>query len=250
MRIQILSDLHLDLLRNPINLNAVFSDMSKNSKKCDLLVIAGDLAESSSPGYESYISRICSMYKIVLLILGNHDWWNAAPDVTLEKLKTIQDKYSNLKIMRRATFEIDGFRFVAATMWFGDTHQARVISRTWSDFHQIKAEKSWIWEQRRKDCDFLSKEVKEGDIVITHHVPLFNSLDQKHLTRSGDLGINAMYLNDQSRLISKRNPKIWIHGHTHVANDYTVGGTRIICNPMGYKEHGDETGYKTLIIEV
>ena len=27
---------------------------------------------------------------------------------------------------------------------------------------------------------------------------------------------------------------LWIHGHTHTAFDYTVDGTRVVCNPRGY----------------
>ena len=27
---------------------------------------------------------------------------------------------------------------------------------------------------------------------------------------------------------------LWIHGHTHESFDYTVKGTRIVCNPRGY----------------
>jgi hypothetical protein len=27
---------------------------------------------------------------------------------------------------------------------------------------------------------------------------------------------------------------LWIHGHTHTAFDYTVGNTRVVCNPRGY----------------
>jgi hypothetical protein len=29
--------------------------------------------------------------------------------------------------------------------------------------------------------------------------------------------------------------RVWTHGHTHDVFDYTVGQTRILCNPRGYK---------------
>jgi hypothetical protein len=28
---------------------------------------------------------------------------------------------------------------------------------------------------------------------------------------------------------------LWIHGHTHDSFDYAVAGTRVICNPKGYR---------------
>jgi hypothetical protein len=28
--------------------------------------------------------------------------------------------------------------------------------------------------------------------------------------------------------------KVWVHGHMHDPFDYTLGETRVICNPRGY----------------
>ena len=42
---------------------------------------------------------------------------------------------------------------------------------------------------------------------------------------------------------------LWIHGHTHTAFDYTVRGTRVVCNPRGYA--GEQTGFRAdLVVEV
>ena len=27
---------------------------------------------------------------------------------------------------------------------------------------------------------------------------------------------------------------LWVHGHTHDSFDYTINGTRVVCNPRGY----------------
>ena len=31
-----------------------------------------------------------------------------------------------------------------------------------------------------------------------------------------------------------RQPKLWIHGHSHDRCDYSLGKTRVVANPMGY----------------
>ena len=31
---------------------------------------------------------------------------------------------------------------------------------------------------------------------------------------------------------------LWIHGHTHDSFDYSVKGTRVLCNPRGYAKNG------------
>jgi hypothetical protein len=40
--------------------------------------------------------------------------------------------------------------------------------------------------------------------------------------------------------------KLWVHGHTHVAKDYELNGTRIVCNPRGYADEAfrkDDNGF-------
>ena len=32
--------------------------------------------------------------------------------------------------------------------------------------------------------------------------------------------------------------QLWVHGHTHDSFDYTVDGTRVVCNPRGYAKAG------------
>jgi hypothetical protein len=34
--------------------------------------------------------------------------------------------------------------------------------------------------------------------------------------------------------VHERQPKLWIHGHSHDRCDYAPGETRIVANPLGY----------------
>ena len=34
-------------------------------------------------------------------------------------------------------------------------------------------------------------------------------------------------------IIEEYQPKLWIHGHTHVPCDYKIFATRVVCNPRG-----------------
>ncbi len=38
-------------------------------------------------------------------------------------------------------------------------------------------------------------------------------------------------------LILKRQPALWVHGHTHDSADYHLGSTHVVCNPFGYLGH-------------
>jgi len=46
--------------------------------------------------------------------------------------------------------------------------------------------------------------------------------------------INPAFASDLENLILEFQPELWIHGHIHTACDYTIGKTRVICNPRGY----------------
>jgi len=46
--------------------------------------------------------------------------------------------------------------------------------------------------------------------------------------------LNRYFVTDLTALILQKQPKLWIHGHTHDSKDYKLGVTRIVCNPYGY----------------
>ena len=52
--------------------------------------------------------------------------------------------------------------------------------------------------------------------------------------------LNPFFVCDCEEIMKRREPAIWIHGHTHVAFDYFLGRTRVICNPIGYPRQGGE----------
>ena len=78
---------------------------------------------------------------------------------------------------------------------------------------------------------FLQENVKEGDVVVTHMAPSLLSIHEKY---KNDMNINGSYASDLSELILDTKPELWFHGHMHTSFDYTIGNTRILCNPRGY----------------
>ncbi|SDG59113.1 metallophosphoesterase [Paraburkholderia phenazinium] len=75
----------------------------------------------------------------------------------------------------------------------------------------------------------LAKPFAGKTIVVTHHAPHRLSLAERY----ADDRVSAGFINHLPTLV--RSPVVlWIHGHTHTAFDYTVEGTRVVCNPRGY----------------
>jgi hypothetical protein len=48
--------------------------------------------------------------------------------------------------------------------------------------------------------------------------------------------LSAAYASDLESLVEASGVALWAHGHTHVASDYEIGKTRVVCNPHGYKD--------------
>ena len=102
-----------------------------------------------------------------------------------------------------------------------------------------------VFLENEQAVSFLENTVREGDVVITHHLPSWKSISPRF--QNNDL--NQFYVCDMSDLICRAKPAFWFHGHTHTANDYLVGDTRIICNPFGYPwEHISGYSEKKIVV--
>lgn len=66
-------------------------------------------------------------------------------------------------------------------------------------------------------------------LVMTHHGCSPQSV---HPRFRGPL--NAAFSSDYTAIIEKYQPAVWVHGHTHDSHAYTIGATRVVCNPKGY----------------
>ncbi|HEY0120911.1 MAG TPA: hypothetical protein VGC14_03960 [Rhizobium sp.] len=95
------------------------------------------------------------------------------------------------------------------------------------------------YESRRFIDQELAKPFTGKSVVVTHHAPLVESLNPRYF---GDI-TNAAFASDLSDLIRLRQPAYWVHGHIHLARDYMADSTRIICNPLGYGNEGNITGF-------
>jgi hypothetical protein len=75
----------------------------------------------------------------------------------------------------------------------------------------------------------LAQDFQGATIVVTHHLPLRQSIHSKY----GTSALNPAFASDLGDLMGPR-VSAWIHGHTHESFDYAVNGTRVVCNPRGY----------------
>lgn len=89
-------------------------------------------------------------------------------------------------------------------------------------------------QQSRWLARALARPFDGPTVVITHHAPSRRSIHPRY---DGAL-LNASFVSNAEHLFDAGPVDLWVHGHTHDSFDYTLGETRVICNPRGYTRDG------------
>jgi Icc-related predicted phosphoesterase len=218
----IASDLHFEFHRD----RGV--SLARSLGDADVLVCAGDL--SNTNGVEDGLRLLCARYPAVVFVAGNHEFYGGTIKETRERLARLESRVPNLHYLDNTTCEIDDIRFVGTTLWFRAIPGISKLHHAMNDFSWISAADPEIYDENRRALDFLSAEVREDDVVVTHHLPSNTSVHPRYSGSS----LNVFFLCDVQDIIEARKPALWVHGHTHESVDARVGTTRIICNPFGY----------------
>jgi Icc-related predicted phosphoesterase len=82
-------------------------------------------------------------------------------------------------------------------------------------------------------ADQLAQPFAGPTVVITHHAPSPRSI---HPRFEGS-PVNACFVSRAEHLLGGDKVALWLHGHTHDSFDYEVEGTRVVCNPRGYRRN-------------
>ncbi len=207
----------------------------------DVVIIAGDMIMHKY-GIEDALRLFSAKYRNVVFVPGNHEYYASDKGRVNVSLRKAKAHLKNVYILDNEVVEIEGHRFLGTTMWFQRTQMTDLQAPNWSDFLSIRGLSNWVYKQNEESLNFLKQEMKAGDIVVTHHLPSFLSVHDKYRYES----TNCYYVCEVDDLIQRREPALWIHGHTHESTDYLIGKTRIVCNPYGYdkviiSQHGYET---------
>lgn len=224
MRLRILSDLHLEFHRDG---GRTFIE-GQRDVGYDVLVLAGDI--STLNGLPSVMEwfRDAAGTRPILWVPGNHEYYGASVSSMQDFLARWADPL--LHGLDNRVVVLEGQRFVGSTLWFSHSGGWDPLDDRLNDFFQIDGFRKWVGDHARASVTFLHENVREHDVVVTHHLPHPRSV---HPRFEGD-PLNRYFLNDVSEIVERVGASLWIHGHTHVSLDYRVGRTRVLCNPFGY----------------
>lgn len=245
--IRLMSDLHLEFA--PLRLSKTKYDVSS------VLVLAGDIGLVHS---ECHLNDILIPFLVeqshtfhsVIYVLGNHEHYhgsiNATARVLADALTTAQ--LHNVHLLDNSTISISGINFIGSTLWTDGSSDVSSQFIRMSDSEVIKSdngipvEASDLTALHHLATSFIEQELithaNEKNVVITHHLPLLESLINPIE------GLDVFYATDLSNLIARTGPNLWIHGHSHTSVDYIKTldiidsvsshiSVRVISNPRG-----------------
>lgn len=246
-KLQILSDLHFEFMRD-------FGHGFMNNldpEDVDVLVVAGDLAPAKY--LEGALGVVCGIYcpryPKVVFVAGNHEYYGCSFDALMDLREQVLRKYKNLYWLHRDAIEVNGTRILGASLWFPEPKTA--WQRAWGvhgmmDYKVIRDFEPRVYEEAVKDAEFIRREARQDDVVVTHHLPHPMCVAPQFEGSP----LNHFFVHDLSDVTRGLRPRIWAFGHTHTPVDKFVDNTRMICNPLGYPHEGNDKFNNKLVIEV
>lgn len=237
LRLHILSDLHLSV-----------HGLTLPQTDADVVVLAGDIARP-----QQAVQWALSLGKPIVYVAGNHEFYGGSIRGTLRELKELC-RGTPIHVLDNESLVLDGVRFLGATLWtdfmlYGAQvrEQAhREAQGMMRDFTRIRcgdgAERLFTPQDAeqlfRQSHDWLARQLDAGGglptVVVTHHAPSAGSIHPRY----ADSPLNTCFVSRLDDLMGEARVPLWIHGHTHDSFDYSVRGTRVVCNPRGYARDG------------
>lgn len=255
MRLQLLSDLHLE--------TETFEPEA--APGADLLVLAGDIDSSWAA-----LERFRAWPVPVIFVAGNHEFDGRELSTAWPALRArcAEIGIRLLECESLCITDAHGLRvrFVATTRWsdfdlFGAAQRERAMRaagyfmRLMQATHAGRPFDAALLRDESLACRrWLEAELRRprGDwdatVAITHFAPSFRSADPRY----GAQPTTASFCNADDDL--RPFADLWIHGHLHCRQDYRVAdaddtsahGTRVVSNARGHTGKGEADGFDGL----
>ena len=257
MKIQIVSDLHLEFPEN-----REWLENNPLIPKGDVLLLAGDtVSDKHKKKAKSFYEKISKDFPFIISTMGNHEFYQGEVTYAYPFYKSnISENHIRLN---NQSIVIDDVKFIVSTLWshvlqakaaiiMGGMNDYRLIYHKTihnekfpirvddtNRFHQLSVK--FIQEELEKPFDGKT-------VVMTHHLPSYRCLTNRPAYRA----FNSAYASDLDAFIrSFPNISYWFCGHSHDFNITTIEKTRIVRNPLGYVFRNDEKDFRRdFILEI
>nr|WP_315428057.1 metallophosphoesterase [uncultured Albidiferax sp.] len=269
MKIQLLSDLHLEVHPQFVPTPATGADV---------LVLAGDIG-SYQPGSQlldledadfglarfSPLPQYAGWPTPVLFVPGNHEYDGLDFDTAHTRLRATCERLG-LQWLERESLELQGVRFLGTTLWSDFDALGPALTETEATLgQQLKArdkafraanyylkknsatrqgepmladairEQALVCQQWLRSA--LATPFDGPTVVVTHFAPSLHSADPRYGRTPGTAG----FCNALDELLPQA--RLWLHGHLHAPSDYVHHGCRVVANPRGYARKNEQHAF-------
>ena len=264
---QIFSDIHLtEIEENTIEGEFIFDfekAFPKVSKKCEILFLAGDIGQLTSPIYEKFFDYVSSNWKFVFYVLGNNEYYiskklQISHNQVLKLYKDFfKSKYPNVHLLENEMIYLpidDGsktLRIMGCTLWSHATsEQAKKYTHTFQkildkDLNPISIQEynslneistKWILKN-------LDKPPNNGGayftVVLTHYPTFQKGSSHPQHEKDQNTEQKNLFANDFLKFSSHPHihfPKdlIFISGHTHYSFTLIQNDSYYLSNQYGH----------------
>jgi predicted phosphodiesterase len=215
MKIWLLSDLHLDYTADYL------PDME--IPEYDVCVMPGDL---SNGDYDvmPWLLRLPERVRTQMLYVpGNHDFYKIGIAAGKERLQRIAGE-TGIVVLDNRRVKLGDQGFIGSTLWSSLAEDAYVENATLDLYHIPDFKGSDYRRLHEEALEYLDSETIPGDIVISHHAPHRDGVDQKFFHNIQLMGLISSQCSALGDLMAALEPKAWVHGHTHIKKSYEVNG--------------------------
>ncbi|KAJ2973891.1 hypothetical protein NQ176_g6347 [Zarea fungicola] len=240
-RIQVLSDLHLEIGQQ----YASFTFPAA----APYLQLAGDIGRLAD--YDTYLAFLqvqISRFEVVFLVLGNHEFYGLTYNDALDAARRLADEPAldqRLVLLDKTRWDSprSNLSILGCTLWslIPDDKMDIVQSRV-KDFKRISdwtptahnsvhaQEAAWL---RREVSNLTGAATQKPRnlLVATHHAPCLEGTSLPEHARNP---WSSAFATDMLASGDWGPVKTWIFGHTHFSTDTVRNGVRIVANQRGY----------------
>ena len=243
MKIQFVSDLHLELTEN-----SRFIKHCPISPTGDYLILAGDITyiEKKNDKFFKWCSK---NFKKTFWLPGNHEFYGKT-DLQEYQGFVNEEIHDNVFIVNNTSIQLEkNVRMVFSTLW-SEINPSEFLSvqNGITDYKRISFNGKPLQivdinTISQNQTEFLKKEIlnkkdKEKLIVVSHHVPSYSFMNPKYLNSS----VNSAFAQERTSYdYNLSNVNYWIYGNSHYnVNDHIkIEDTVFRTNQLGYVHRGE-----------
>ncbi|TPX19077.1 uncharacterized protein E0L32_011238 [Thyridium curvatum] len=252
-RVQILSDLHLEISKQYTTYTFPVT--------APFLLLAGDIGcLDHYDAYLAFLQAQVARYRRVFLVLGNHEFYGLSYEKGVAEAQRLAAEPSiaaSFTLLHRTRWDDPSspLTILGCTLWSAvSPEQADRVRLAVSDFARIgggwsverhnaahAAEARWLREQ----VAVLGVVPPQGQpprriLVATHHAPF---LEGSAAPQYRDSVFSSAFATDLVSARARqqwRGVRVWAFGHTHHTVDMVQGGIRVVANQRGYVFPGEK----------